>query len=118
MSVNARLGKALKSLLAEGADFADLYFETSSSHSFVYEEGAFEEISSSSSEGTGARVVRGESTSHVHAPGVGTALGFSCLERSAANNGLVLPPFGGIDVRVIGVERTPAPPDISFFAPP
>ena len=68
MSVNARLGKALKSLLSQGADFADLYFETSSSHSFVYEEGTFEEISSSSSEGTGARIVRGESTSHVHAP--------------------------------------------------
>jgi TldD protein len=92
MSVNARLGKALKSLLAEGADFADLYFETSSSHSFVYEEGAFEEISSSSSEGTGARVVRGESTSHVHAPGVGTATGFSCLDRAASNSGLLLPP--------------------------
>ena len=115
MSVNARLGKALKSLLAEGADFADLYFETSSSHSFVYEEGAFEEISSSSSEGTGARVVRGESTSHVHAPGVGTATGFSCLDRAASNSGLLLPPCGGSDVRVVGVEETLAPPDISFF---
>jgi TldD protein len=115
MSVNARLGKALKSLLDEGADFADLYFETSSSHSFVYEDGAFEEISSSGSEGTGARVVRGDTTSHVHAPGVGAAKGVSCLEMAAGNNGLLLSTGRGPDVRVTGAGETLAPPDFSFF---
>ena len=59
MSINAKLGTALKSVKDEGADFADLYFEISSSHSFMYEEGTFEEISSSRMEGVGASVVRG-----------------------------------------------------------
>ena len=59
MSINAKLGTALKSVKDEGADFADLYFEISSSHSFMYYEGSFEELSYSRLVGVGASVVRG-----------------------------------------------------------
>lgn len=114
MSINAKLGKTLNEIRAAGADFADLYFETASSHSFSYEDGTFEEISSSGSEGTGARVICGESTSHVHVPGVCLSAALAGLERAARNNGLAIkaPAEEG---RVVTRGIFPQPPDISFF---
>lgn len=114
MTINARLEKTLKDLSAAGADFADLYFETSSSHSFSYEDGIFEEISSSGFEGTGVRVIRGDSTSHVHVPGVDLAAAISSLEEASRSNGLTLTGAGG-EGRVVERGFFPEPPDISFF---
>jgi len=115
MSINAKLGTALKSVKDEGADFADLYFEISSSHSFMYEEGTFEEISSSRMEGVGARVVRGEATSHVHAPGVDIFTGLSCLRKAAANSGLSGASVHAPSLRIMERDKTLQTPDFSFF---
>ena len=115
MSINAKLGTALKSVKDEGADFADLYFEISSSHSFMYEEGTFEEISSSRMEGVGARVVRGEATSHVHAPGVDIFTGLSCLRKAAANSGLSGAAVHVPSLRIMERDTTLQSPDFSFF---
>ena len=114
MTINARLGKALRDLRSAGADFADLYFETSSSHSFSYDDGTMEEISSSGFEGTGARVILGESTSYVHVPGVDEGTALAGLERAAHNNGLLLRGFWE-EGRVMSRSSFPEPPDISFF---
>ncbi|MGI6784480.1 MAG: TldD/PmbA family protein [Aminivibrio sp.] len=114
MNIDARLEKNLQDLRASGADFTDIYFETSSSHSFSYEDGALEEVSSSGVEGTGVRVIRGESTSHVHTPGVNLEAAVSSLERAALSNGLA---FKGTaaEGRALERGRFPEPPDVSFF---
>lgn len=115
MSINAKLGNALKSLPKKGADFADIYFEITSSHSYIFEDGVFEEISSSSTEGVGARVIKADCTAHVHAPGVELATGIFCLENAARNNGLSFLESNPSSVRVMAREYPLAPPDFSFF---
>lgn len=115
MSTKGVMGRALKSIMAAGADFSDVYFETASSHSFFYEDGAFEQISSSRSDGVGARVIRGESTSHVHGPGVDLEDGLFCLYSAAANNGLSPTSNTGGRSRVLSAEENLPTPDFSFF---
>ena len=78
----------LKAVLRDGADFADLYFEVSASHSCCFENGALEEVSSSSSEGVGARILKGETTSLSYAPGADLASGLSCPRTAAEDGGL------------------------------
>lgn len=114
-SVDKRLGSMLKSALCAGADFADLYFEVSASHSCCFENGALEEVSSSSSEGVGARIIKGEATSLSYAPGADLASGLSCLRTAAEDGGLKTSVGEPSSVRVIEVGASFPSPDHSFF---
>ncbi|MDI9370440.1 MAG: TldD/PmbA family protein, partial [Synergistota bacterium] len=115
MSINAKLGDVLKTVVQSGADFADIYFEISASHSYSFESGAMEEISSSSSEGAGARIIRGEETSHAHSPGVNLSSGFLCLRDAALGSGLALEDRRFPSIRVMEPESRFSPPEHSFF---
>lgn len=115
MSINAKLEKAVKSVERCGADFSDIYFETSSSHSLAYEDSRFEEISSSISEGVGARVVKGDETSLFHAPGMDLSTGIFCLGQAAGNCGIPCSLDQAGDIRIMEREPSLTPPDTSFF---
>ncbi len=115
MSINAKLGDVLRAVVQSGADFADLYFEVSASHSFSFEDGAFEEISSSSSEGVGARVIREGETSHSYAPGVDLSTAFRCLEDAAEGGGIPLADHRLPSVRVMDSDYRFPSPEHSFF---
>lgn len=115
MSIKGAMDRALKSVITAGGDFSDVYFETASSHSFHYEEGAFEQISSSRSDGVGARVIRGDSTSLVHSPGIDLKDGLFCLYSAATNNDLSPVTGEGDGSRVLTAEESLPTPDFSFF---
>ncbi len=117
MSINSKLQSALSALKAAGADFADMYFEIASSHSYSFEDGTFEEISSSSSEGVGARVLRNDDTVIAHAPGVLLSTGLDCLRKAAGEPGTALPEGSGGTLRVMDRGDALPSPDFSFFTP-
>lgn len=117
MSINSKMQSALAALKGAGADFADIYFEIASSHSYSFDDGTFEEISSSNSEGVGARVLRDDETAIAHAPGVLLPTAFDCLRRASGELGRVLPEGGRSPVRVMDREAAFPSPDFSFFAP-
>ncbi|GAB1400500.1 TldD/PmbA family protein [Aminivibrio sp.] len=117
MSINSKLQSALAALKGAGADFADIYFEIASSHSYSFDDGTFEEISSSNSEGVGARVLRKDGTAMAHAPGVLLSTAFDCLRKASGELGGVLPQGGGSPVRVMDREAPLPSPDFSFFSP-
>lgn len=116
MSINAKLGELLQAVVRAGADFADLYFERAASHSYAFENGAFEEISSSSSEGVGARILLGETTSLAYAPGVALETGASCLHEAAERSGLPLARQQMPAIRIVDREAPFPPPEYAFFS--
>ena len=115
MSINAKLGDILRAVTRTGADFADMYFEIAASHSYAFEDGSFEEISSSSSEGVGARILLGEATSLAYAPGVALETGASCLHEAAEHSGLSLPCRRMPAIRVMEREPPFPTPEYAFF---
>jgi TldD protein len=115
MSINAKLEDILKTVVRNGADFSDLYFEMAASHSYSFENGAFEEISSSRSEGVGARILKGEETSLSYAPGVSLETGVSCLREAAFSGGIPFQCGQMSSVRVMEQEPSFPVPDFSFF---
>lgn len=115
MSINAKLGDVLKTVVRSGADFADLYFEIAASHSYSFENGVLEEISSSSSEGVGARILRGETTSLAYAPGLDLETGFACLRDAAENGDISLQSLRLPSIRVMDRELPFSPPEYAFF---
>ena len=117
MSINSKIQSALAALKTAGADFADMYFEIASSHSYSFDDGAFEEISSSRSEGVGSRVLQDDVTAIAHVPGVLLSAGLGCLQKAAGDLGRILPEGAGGGVRVMEREAALPSPDFSFFSP-
>lgn len=71
--MNSRAIDKLRGRLSDtvrgGADYADLYLQCSSGHSILFEDGHIEQLSSSCTDGCGARVILGDRTYFAHAPG-------------------------------------------------
>ncbi|MBN1332596.1 MAG: TldD/PmbA family protein [Synergistales bacterium] len=84
--INHALGKVLNDKL----DYADLFFESSVSHDVHFEDGTIEEISSSVSEGTGARTLCGDMSAYVHAPTLEIGGAIKCLIEASGNLGYPL----------------------------
>ncbi|HXH64053.1 MAG TPA: DNA gyrase modulator, partial [Mariprofundaceae bacterium] len=60
------LARALNTLVPAGADDADLYLQHSTTESLSLEEGRVKHVSASTSQGIGARVVKGEVSGHAY----------------------------------------------------
>lgn len=73
-----------------GDIFFDFYFEASSGHNAHYEDGRIEEVSSSLSEGVGARLIYGDISSYSYAPSVSLATAVECLSDAADSAGITL----------------------------
>lgn len=59
----------IEDIKKRGAEYSDIYVQSSSSHSFHYENGQVDEISSTSSDGTGARIILDGKSYYAHTPG-------------------------------------------------
>jgi len=63
---SSTLNKMLNAMTPAGADDADLYLQHSQSESLALEEGRVKHVSSSTHQGIGARVVKGEAAGHAY----------------------------------------------------
>jgi TldD protein len=66
----AILHERIKDTINAGADYSDIYIQSSSGHAAHYEEGKIEELSSSTSNGSGARIVLDNKTFYSHTSGI------------------------------------------------
>ena len=53
----------------KGAVHADVFIQAGTAHSAHYEDGRIEELSSSNTDGSGARIIAGDKTFYSHSPG-------------------------------------------------
>ena len=70
-------------LLSKGADYADIFIQSGAGHSSHYEDGRIEELSSSTSDGCGARIIIGDRTYYSHTPGAAARNISSALSLAA-----------------------------------
>jgi len=63
---SSTLNNMLNTMTPAGADDADLYIQHSQSESLALEEGRVKHVSSSTSQGLGARVIKGEAAGHAY----------------------------------------------------
>lgn len=67
---NAILHEMINDAMNAGADYSDIYIQSSSGHAAHYEEGRIEELSSSISNGSGTRIVVDDKTFYSHTSGI------------------------------------------------
>lgn len=100
----------------KGADYADIYIQTGAGHSIYYEDGRTEEITSSNTEGCGARIISGGKTFYSHTPGCSesnAAQAFSSVMDSSGLGGLKSASF--TNVGLINAEYSANPLDAEIF---
>ena len=73
------IAKAMKN----GAQYADVYIQSGEGHSVHFEDGKIDEISSSTADGSGSRIIVNGKTFYSHAPGGGAAAIASAFGRCA-----------------------------------
>ena len=73
------IAKAMK----DGAQYADVYIQSGEGHSVHFEDGKIDEISSSTADGSGSRIIVNGKTFYSHAPGGGAAAIASAFARCA-----------------------------------
>lgn len=83
----ARLSEIVLSA-AGRADHIDIFIQTGSAHSMHYEDGRVEEITSSNSDGCGARVILKGKTFYSHAPGCSASHSAKALSAAMESSGL------------------------------
>lgn len=111
MLEEALVGEVLRSALAGGADFADLYAEERRSTSARLDDGRIEELSMGSDRGAGVRAVAGDTTAYAYS---------NRLDRDAlleAARAAAAAATGGAEPRVLGFTR-PEPPVLHEAAEP
>lgn len=67
------LSEKLTDIINNGAEHADIYAQSACAHSFSYEDGKIESISSSTSDGVGVRIVLNNENYYAHCPGISIA---------------------------------------------
>jgi TldD protein len=98
------------------AGYADLYLQSGASHSVLFEEGRMDTLSSSESDGLGARVIKGENTIYSHRMGTSAASAALALTEALGNAGI--DSFGAMaegDEPLLEAGVKVASPDVSFF---
>lgn len=84
----------------KNADYCDIFIQAGTAHSIHYEDGRVEEITSSNTDGSGARVIAGGKTFYSHAPGC------SALDSAKAFSAAMgLSGFGELDTRGFSGEK-------------
>jgi len=108
----------LKRSIDDKAEYAELFFESSVSHDVHYEDGSIEEIGSSVSEGTGARIICGDVAAYVHAPTLETGGSLKCLLEARENLTGTPSDYSHITVetdKIISSRPDLGPPRIDFL---
>ena len=103
-------------LLSKGADYADIFIQSGAGHSSHYEDGRIEELSSSTSDGCGARIIIGDRTYYSHTPGAAARNISSALSLAAESAlDIKLPYDCADDSLLLEMEDKVIQPDIDFF---
>lgn len=76
-----RLHENIEKALKAGADYADIYLQQGEGHSVHFEDGKIDEISSSTTDGAGSRIIRGGRTFYAHEPGLAEGSVLSSFAR-------------------------------------
>jgi TldD protein len=98
------------------AGYADLYLQAGASHSVLFEEGRMDTLSSSETDGLGARVVRGENTVYSHRMGTTSASAAEALQNALSDSGVDAGrPFSGGGELLLDADVKVASPDVGFF---
>ena len=98
------------------AGYADLYLQTGASHSTLFEDGRMDTVSSSESDGLGARVIKGLNTVYSHRAGTSARSAALALREAVSNAGLGLAVPDADDAAPLLEADAKAPsPDVSFF---
>ncbi len=95
-SILTKIGAYVAEISAKKADYADLYMQSGTSHTVLFEDGKMDTVSSSTGDGTGVRLLRGENT--IYAYNIGTRISsvIGALEEAASLSGIdASPPDGG-----------------------
>ena len=106
------IAKAMKN----GAQYADVYIQSGEGHSVHFEDGKIDEISSSTADGSGSRIIVNGKTFYSHAPGGGAAAIASAFARCADMAGVGAPAGAAPDGFAVERAENPAKqPDASFL---
>ncbi len=92
----------VSSLPGEKTDYCDLYVQSATSRGILFEDGRMDTLSSSTNDGVGARLIRGEDTVYAHVPGATSAAAAWALSEACG--------MSGTDIR-----RLPEGEDESLF---
>ncbi|MDO4988322.1 MAG: TldD/PmbA family protein [Synergistes sp.] len=108
----------IESSYKNGADYADIFIQSSESHSVHFEDGRADKISSSKTNGFGSRIIDGGKTFFAHANGTEIDMAAASFADCAASAGIDL---GGArdkcDLQSELIEKTAplSPPSVDFF---
>ena len=99
-----------------GAVHADIFMQAGTAHSAHYEDGRIEELASSNTDGSGARIIIGDKTFYSHAPGTSRSVLSQILSEAAASA------FGALNFYVekgrepvFSMEDHIPPPEIEYM---
>ena len=115
MTKTEDLHNLINDAIKAGAGHADIFIQSGSGHSAYFEDGRIEELSSSNSDGAGARIIVGGRTYYASAPGAAPAdisAAFSEAYESAFGSRLNC---SGAGKEHLLAETVAAPPDVNFI---
>ena len=99
-----------------GAVHADVFMQAGTAHSAHYEDGRIEELASSNTDGSGARIIIGDRTFYSHSPGTSSsALSLILSEAETSAFGTKHPPFENLSGPILTMEENILPPDIGYM---
>jgi TldD protein len=108
--------ETVSKITGAAADYADLYVQAGVSHSTLFEEGRLDTISSSQSDGLGARVIKGDNTSYSHTIGTTASSAARALSDVADIAGVKAAKLGESgDEPLIEIGRSLPSIDAGFF---
>ncbi|MDO5115955.1 MAG: TldD/PmbA family protein [Synergistaceae bacterium] len=105
------IAKTLKS----GAQYADIFIQSGEGHSVHFEDGKIDEISSSTADGAGSRIIAGGKTFYAHAPGNGAETVGASFEECAASAFRQPPSLYSSEGALMEEEEAIEQPAVDFF---
>lgn len=111
------LHEKIEEAIKGGAEYADIYIQSGEGHSVHFEDGKIDEISSSTTDGSGSRIIAGGRTFYAHAPGLsGDSVAAAFCECAASAFGAGAPRASDVSASQIMEAEVPiTPPDTDFF---
>ncbi len=111
-----KIQSRIDDVLSGGANYSDVFIQSGVGHSAHYEDGRIEELSSSTADGCGVRIIVGDKTYYSHTPGAALdniSSAFAMAAESALDK--KLPCDHGVKEPLLAVAGRGVQPDIEFL---
>lgn len=110
------LHEMIERALKAGAGYADIFMQSGEAHSVHFEDGKIDEISSSTADGTGSRIISGGKTFYAHAPGTSAASAAASFRECVASAfGSTIINSASASHSIMEAESPTSQPDTDFF---